>query len=79
MQTITILESPHKSQYAVLQAIIRPCETGGYWAEIPALHCNTDGETLYEVEINMYEAVLASIDDYSEINDYVIEFEVRSA
>ena len=79
MQTITMLESPYKTRYAVLRAIIRPCETGGYWAEIPNLHCNTDGDTLYEVEKNMYEAVLASIDDYPAITDYMIMFEVRNA
>jgi len=79
MQTLSVLYSPHKTQYTVFRAHIHPCENGGYWAEIPELNCNTDGDTLHEVEINMYEAVLTSIDDYPEITDYVIKFEVLNA
>ena len=76
---VEILNTPSKTPYAILRAIVHPAETGGYWAEILELHCNTDGDTLHEVEINMHEAVLASIDDYPEIADYMIKFEVWDA
>ena len=69
----------HTIQYTLFKAIVRPCEGGGYWATIPELSCNTDGESLHEVERNMYEAVSASIGDFPEVEDYMIEFEVRDA
>ena len=41
-----------------LKAIIHNAETGGYWAEVPALPgCFTQGETMDEVTANLREAV----------------------
>lgn len=43
-----------------LRAIIHPDESGGYWAEVPALPgCVTQGETIDEVRENLHEAVEA--------------------
>jgi predicted RNase H-like HicB family nuclease len=40
-----------------LTAIIHPEESGGFWAEVPALPgCFTEGETLDEVRVNLREA-----------------------
>jgi predicted RNase H-like HicB family nuclease len=39
-------------------AIIHDAEEGGFWAEVPALPgCVTQGETLEEIEENLYEAI----------------------
>jgi len=43
-----------------LLALIHADETGGYWAEVPALPgCVTQGETIAEVEENLREAIEA--------------------
>jgi len=61
---------------------IYPAEdVGGYWAKsvtIPGAF--TQGDTVRETEKNMYEAVeLMLEDDYPEITDFTLEFEVRDA
>ncbi|MBL8849315.1 MAG: type II toxin-antitoxin system HicB family antitoxin [Planctomycetaceae bacterium] len=41
-----------------LRAIIHADESGGYWAEVPALPgCFTEGETVAEVRANLREAI----------------------
>ena len=41
-----------------IEAIIHEDETGGYWAEVPALPgCATQGETLDELLFNLREAI----------------------
>jgi predicted RNase H-like HicB family nuclease len=56
-------------------------DVGGYWAKsvtIPGAF--TQGATVRETERNMYEAVeLMLEDDYPEITDFTLEFEVRDA
>lgn len=43
-----------------LRALIHADETGGYWAEVPALPgCVTQGETMDEVRENLREAIEA--------------------
>ena len=43
-----------------LRAFIHADETGGYWAEVPALPgCVTQGETIDEVSENLREAIEA--------------------
>lgn len=43
-----------------LRALIHADETGGYWAEVPALPgCVTQGETIAEIEENLREAIEA--------------------
>ena len=60
--------------------VIHPCKEGGYWAEIPDVgYCNTQGETLQEVEANMYEAVELCLEDLPDISEYSLVFEVRDA
>ena len=53
-------------------------ETGGYWAEcdMPNGGCISQGETLRETQMKMYEAIELCLDDYSEIKDYGLSFEV---
>ena len=65
-----------------IHVIVHPAEdTGGYWAEsttIPGAF--TQGDTIQETEKSMYESVgLLLEDDYPEIADYTLEFEVRNA
>ena len=65
-----------------IHVIIRPAEdVGGYWAEsvtIPGAF--TQGDTIWETEKNMYESIeLLLEDDYPEITDYTLEFEVCNA
>jgi predicted RNase H-like HicB family nuclease len=41
-----------------LKVIIHEAEEGGYWAEVPAIPgCATQGDTIDELLINLYEAV----------------------
>ena len=65
-----------------IRVIIYPAEdVGGYWAKsvtIPGAF--TQGDTIQETEKNMYESVdLLLEDDYPEIINYTLEFEVRNA
>ena len=61
--------------------IIHPAEEGGYWAECTEIKgAITQGDTLHETEKNIFEAIdLMLEDDYPEIIDYMLEFEVRNA
>ena len=40
---------------------------------------NTDGETIQEVQANMYEAMDLYLEDYPEIAEYLLVFEVCNA
>jgi predicted RNase H-like HicB family nuclease len=41
-----------------IKAIVHEDETGGYWAEVPALPgCATLGETMEELVFNLREAI----------------------
>ena len=41
-----------------LTAIVHKDESGGYWAEVPALPgCATEGETLAELRANLRDAI----------------------
>lgn len=43
-----------------VKAIVHAEESGGYWAEVPALPgCFTEGDTIEELERNIREAVEA--------------------
>ena len=64
----------------VFSVAVHPCEEGGYWAEIPEIgYCNTQGETIAEVEANMFEAISLCIEDLPEIGEYTLEFDVCDA
>ncbi|MCL2364543.1 MAG: type II toxin-antitoxin system HicB family antitoxin [Defluviitaleaceae bacterium] len=65
----------------VLKVRITPAEEGGFWAslDIPGGGCTTQGETLREVQKNMYEAMELFLDDYPHITDYCLAFEVTDA
>jgi predicted RNase H-like HicB family nuclease len=42
----------------VLKVIVHQAEEGGYWAEIPSLPgCNTQGENLEELEVNLFDVI----------------------
>ena len=65
-----------------IRVVIRPAEdVGGYWAKsitIPGAF--TQGDTIQETERNMYESIeLLLEDDYPEITDFTLEFEVLDA
>ena len=70
-----------KKIYHVFRVLIHPAEEGGYWAELnfPNGGCNTEGETLQEIEKNMYEAITLCLDDFPEVKEYLLEFEVCDA
>ena len=67
---------------AKINIIIYPDkDSGGYWAKsvnIPGAF--TQGDTIQETEKNMYEAIdLLLEDDYDEIINYTLDFEVCDA
>jgi len=58
---------------------IHPNEEGvGYWAtcKLPNGGANTSGDTLREVQSNMFEAMDLYLEDYPHITDYFLNFEV---
>ena len=66
----------------VYKVAIYPCvDTTGYWAtcHMPDGGVNTDGETIQEVESNMFEAMDLYLEDHPEIAEYSLEFEVCHA
>jgi len=41
-----------------VKVVVHQAEEGGYWAEVPSIPgCATQGETLEELLMNLYEAV----------------------
>jgi len=65
----------------VIKVRITPAEEGGFWAsyDTPNGGCTTQGETLREVQKNMYEAMELFLEDYPEIADFCLSFEVTNA
>lgn len=62
--------------------VIRPCvDAEGYWAECPMENggCVTQAATLHEIQKNMLEAVELYLEDYPEITNYYLAFEVCDA
>ena len=46
-----------------IKIVVHPEETGGYWAEVPALPgCVSQGETRDEMERNIREAIQCHLD-----------------
>ena len=68
--------------YSVFSVTIRPCvDTIGYWAkcDMPDGGCITQGETLQDTQKNMFEAIDLYLEDYPEISEYFLKFEVCDA
>lgn len=65
----------------VFNVVIHPSETGGYWAECPMENggCFTDGDTIQETQKNMFESIELYLEDYPEVTDFFLVFEVRYA
>ena len=67
----------------IFDVIIHPApEIGGYWAEcdMPNGGCSTQGVTLQETQINMYEAMdLFLEDDHPDVTGYILRFELKDA
>ena len=71
-----------KNIATVFNVIVRPCEdTSGYWAEcdMPNGGCVAQGETIQETQKNMIEAIDFHLEDFPEITNYYVAFEVRNA
>jgi len=66
---------------AIYKVQIHVAEEGGYWAvcDIPGGGCTTQGETLREIQKNMYEAVELFLDDIADNTDFCLMFEVKHA
>jgi predicted RNase H-like HicB family nuclease len=69
--------------YTTFKVTIYPCiDTAGYRAvcKMPNGGANTMGDTIQDTQRNMYESMdLFLEDDYPEIKEYSLEFEVRNA
>jgi predicted RNase H-like HicB family nuclease len=65
----------------VYTAIVRPAEKGGYWAkcDAPGGGCVTQGKTLWETKKNMFEAMAFYLEDYPDVMDYDLAFDVQNA
>ncbi|MCL1997597.1 MAG: type II toxin-antitoxin system HicB family antitoxin [Turicibacter sp.] len=53
----------------------------GYWAECPMDNgcCFTDGVTIQETQRNMFESVDLYLEDYPDVRNYRLVFEVDNA
>ena len=61
---------------------VRPCsDVPGYWAKCDAFNggCTVQGDTLQETQSLMLEAMAFYLEDYPEITNYVLLFEVCDA
>ena len=61
---------------------IRPCtDVKGYWAKCDAFNggCTVQGTTLQETQSNILEAMAFFIEDYPDITNYALLFEVCDA
>lgn len=81
-----MITATHNAKKALLvptfNVVIRKAEdVGGYWAECTNISgCFTQGKTIKEIQERMFEVVdLVLEDDYPEIKDYFLEFEVQNA
>ena len=67
----------------IFTVIIRPCDEkiGGYYAicDMPNGGCTTQGETMQETQKNIFESIQLYLEDYPEISDYYLNFEVQDA
>ncbi|MDR1102055.1 MAG: type II toxin-antitoxin system HicB family antitoxin [Clostridiales bacterium] len=71
-----------KNAIPTFHVLIHPAEdVGGYWAEctFPNGGCTTQGETVQETEKNMFESITLFLEDYPEITNYFLSFEVCDA
>ena len=62
--------------------IIRPClDVSGYYAicDMPNGGCTAQGETIQKIQKDMLDAVSFYLEDYPEILDYYVKFEVQDA
>jgi predicted RNase H-like HicB family nuclease len=41
--------------------------------------CVTQGDTLHETQMNMFEAMNLCLEDYPDVSDYCLSFEVQDA
>jgi len=67
---------------SIFTVIITPAKNvGGYCAacDMPNGGCVTQGGTMKEIQKNMIEAVDFYLEDYPEILDYYLTFEVQDA
>ena len=68
--------APIPAEY-VYTVIIRPCtDTTGYYAicDMPNGGAVTQGETLWETKMNMFEAMSLYLEDYPDVRDYDLTF-----
>ena len=78
----TMPDSKKSLLVPTFNVVIRKAEdVGGYWAECTNVSgCFTQGKTIKEIQERMFEVVnLILQDDYPEISDYFLEFEVQNA
>ena len=70
------------SDINIYKVIIRPCtDTSGYYAvcDMPNGGTVTQGETLWKTKMNMFEAMALYLEDFPDIADYDLNFEIRHA
>ncbi|MDR1100770.1 MAG: type II toxin-antitoxin system HicB family antitoxin [Clostridiales bacterium] len=81
INTLSVKTQTKDINIPIFRILIHPCEEGGYWAECPEIQgCLTEGKTLKEIEVNMFEAVDVSLPDiFPDVADYTLEFEVQNA
>jgi predicted RNase H-like HicB family nuclease len=67
--------------HPVYIVIIHPAEEGGYWAkcDMPNGGCTTQGDTIQETQENMFESIALFLEDYPDITNYFLTFELRDA
>jgi len=79
-RTLSINNVNLTAKIPVFTVIIHPSpDVGGYWAECSMENggCTTQGDTLQEIQKNMFESVDLYLEDYPEIKEYFLQFEIK--
>ena len=78
----TAVAISEKSNIQTFLAVVSPCaDSPGYWARCDAFDggCTVQGITMRETQSRMLEAMAFYLEDYPDVVDYVLLFEVRNA
>ena len=68
--------------FEIFNVAVHPCtDTTGYWAtcDMPNGGCTAQAKTVQEIQKDMLEAVDFYLEDYPEITNYYLKFEVHNA
>ena len=84
MEIVSVKQTDTRDEIELntFRVVVRPCsDVPGYWAKCDALDggCTVQGDTVQEIEKNMLDAMAFYLEDYPDIVDFALLFEVLDA